>query len=593
MNLKNIETDLGDRVYPMKVESILTNRQMNNNNEPVFNFNLKNIKTLNVNNNNVFRKPMGKSNEHGHTKNVNSLPVNTVSQLNCKNVMQETSSPVKMASQISSLNNNLTTNYTDNAKDMLTIKTSSLEGESIIPSPSNFKFLFNTLKTISSKITPTNSNKICYNFNDENIKILDYGEENQMILISIQQFGRMIKLHSNFNLNDLIEENTIRLNHLNELLKSMNFIYKKEEASKVDLKKPLHSTKNCKKGSYYLQKFVINQDNNVNTNKITGPNKLKKGTVSKLFSPVAAKSGKINFDLKLPIKNIPDIHNNISLGSSQNPSESKISSAKTRERIINEIYTNSDFRIKKYNIFLDFIGLNINDIKDIIFSQNKIEPMSQNCLNDSISKNIHLGKIVVELNTHEKKITPTSNEIEKLAKEINEDKSLIFSSISILNSTLKKARLEDMTSNKIIEFSKNLTQLYNSQKVDLCDFNESDIQEYDAYEYLRSPRYNNFTNHVNTKKIIIKRNEKKNNNLIGNLSRSFIISSINSDFYKYFVDDSCNNIQANTISNEMSVMKGHGSGMCEGLEQSAIYKKNHSRKFSEDLEKTIENIQRM
>ena len=46
-----------------------------------------------------------------------------------------------MASQISHLNNNLTTNYTDNDIEQLTIKTSSLENLSVNLSPLNFKFL--------------------------------------------------------------------------------------------------------------------------------------------------------------------------------------------------------------------------------------------------------------------------------------------------------------------------------------------------------------------------------------------------------------------------------------------------------------------
>ena len=588
-NLKIIDTDSGDRFFPSKDESNFTSR-LNINNEPINKLIIKNSKTINVNNNNVFRKPIGKNNENGHTKNAISNPMIAGIQLSSKNAIQGNSSPSKLASHVSSLNNNLLTNNTDNAKELLTIKTSSLEGESINPSPTNFKFLLNNLNTISSKITPTNSNNLTYNFK-ENIKILDNNSHNENILDFIQKFGTLLKTNINFNSNALSEENAKRLNQLNETLKSMNFIFKKQGNSNVDMKKPLHTTKNCKKGSYDLQKFIVAQDNN-NKNKTPGSNKQSTKIVSKLFSPLAVKSMKINFDFKFSFKNqLSDTQFNISqTSSSQNPIDCKVSSAKTKERIINEIYTNSDFRIKKYKTLFDFLDINIKDIKEMIETQTKIDLKSHNCSKFKFHNNKDLN-LEDDSHTHIKKMNPKINE--KQSKDNIEEKSYIFSSISILNSTLMKAKLEDLTSNKIIELSKNNTYLHLSQKADICDFNESDIQEYDDEEFFKSPRFINFENQVKDKKNIIDRNQKKNTNILSNLSRSFIISSINSDFYKYFVEDSFNNYHANTISNEMSVLKGYGSGLCDGFEQSTINKKCHSRMFSDDLEKTIENIQRM
>ena len=78
-----------------------------------------------------------------------------------------------MASQISHLNNNLTTNYTDNDIEQLTIKTSSLENLSVNLSPLNFKFLMMNLNNICNKITPMNQNKFNSNFKLDNFKSLE------------------------------------------------------------------------------------------------------------------------------------------------------------------------------------------------------------------------------------------------------------------------------------------------------------------------------------------------------------------------------------------------------------------------------------
>ena len=602
-----MDIDSSERLNTLKLESNLSNQQTKNN-DTSLHFNLKSLKAFNVNNNNVFRKPIGKNIQNGHTKNVISNPISSMNQLKCNNYLnnnhsnkntnlnsiQETTSPGKITSQISSINNNLTTNFTDNAKEFLTIKTNSLENESVNPSPSNFKFLMNNLKTISQKITPTNQIKFSYNFNEENIKIFQNDTDLNGLLNSIKKFGSMIKPNTNFNLNELKQENLKKLNELNELLKSMNFFYKKEETPKIDLKKPLNSTKNSKKENFIndLHKGMLNQEKTLITNKNICSIKPKKNNVHKLFSPPAAKTSKINFDLKLSIKNIND-HSNNSQIFSHNPSESKVNSAKTRERIINEIYTSSDLRIKKYKTFLEFLGINLKDIREIMLSQNNFDLSCYNGINKTKkSNNLHQSnKIELDKNSHGKKISPTSNEIEKIAKEINEGKSLIFSSISILNSTLKKTRPEDLTSNKIIDLSKNHSNFLILNKEEICDFNESDIKEFYADECLKSPRYE-IDNQLNAKNRVSKRNVERANNLLSNLSRSFIISSINSDFYKYFIEDSSNNCQVNTLSNEMSVLKGFGSDLLEGIEQSIIIKKNNTIK-NEDLERTIENIQRM
>jgi hypothetical protein len=56
------------------------------------------------------------------------------------------SAPIKFGPHISNLTNNMNTNYTDNPKEQLTIKTNSLENESVVSSPSNFKRSFYSAK---------------------------------------------------------------------------------------------------------------------------------------------------------------------------------------------------------------------------------------------------------------------------------------------------------------------------------------------------------------------------------------------------------------------------------------------------------------
>jgi len=571
----------------MRLETNLTNRQINLNNEPGH----KNVKTIILNTKKkYFKKPLNKANEQFLSKLINSHTLNTVAQYNTTNVYHNNksekqsntntaqfSAPLKFGPHFSNLTNNMNTNYTDNPKEQLTIKTNSLENESVVPSPSNFKSIVNNLKAISSKLTPTNQSQRKFLFSEENIKILEVNEEPTekiTILNTIQQFVAFLKTHVTVNISTLKEQNNLKLQELNEVLKSIDFAYHKEESLKSDLKKPLHSTKNSKVPSFGndLQRNTSSQE----MNKFGVNNKKANKIGSNLFSPVS-KSVKINFDLKLSNQN----------SSSTNAAEIKINSAKTRERIINEIYTNSDQRIKKYNTFFDFLVVYLKDIKEIVYTpRNKIENSNTN-ITENKSNNLFPCTINFDINLHQKKISPTSNDIEKLAREINEDKSLKFSSISILNSTFKKARLDDFTYNNFLEISKNIT--HNTQKKgDICDFNESEIQEYNEEEYFKSPRYKNQMNNGIT--IIVTRNDKRNS--LNNLSKSFFISSINSDFYNYFVEETCQNYNENNISNEMSILRGQESKIEEIFEQSTIKKRNMSN-VSEDLEKTRENFNKM
>jgi len=183
---------------------------------------------------------------------------------------------------------------------------------------------------------------------------------------------------------------------------------------------------------------------------------------------------------------------------------------------------------------------------------------------------------------HFKKKSSTSNEIDKIARKINEENNLMFSSISFLNSTPKK----QPDSDKIASISKEKGKINYSE-----NYNDSDIEEFDynedKKEYFQQKPNENSTN----ERVKKYKNKRKNNNTnildLINVSKSFIISSINSEFYKDLFYESFFDHNNNNISNEMSELKGDLLVLNDNIEQSIILER---KDINESLDKTKENI---
>jgi hypothetical protein len=138
--------------------------------------------------------------------------------------------------------------------------------------------------------------------------------------------------------------------------------------------------------------------------------------------------------------------------------------------IKNEILINSEMRMKRYGILLDFINSNLREINDIVTNQNNEE----------------LGKID-EVN---------SNRLSSLHSKIN------------LNS-----------------------------KTNIYDYEDSEMHE----------------NVANLPKVNL--NNNKTRYINQDITKSLLISSINSDFYQDLIDGSFNIAIGNNISNDMSTIK--------------------------------------
>jgi hypothetical protein len=162
-----------------------------------------------------------------------------------------------------------------------------------------------------------------------------------------------------------------------------------------------------------------------------------------------------------------------------------------KEDLISDIYVNSDLRIKRYTVLFDFLSDNIKEIKEIVIQNTKTKSVEKNTLLKSSSSN-NLKKSLKE-------------------RECAESQNLVFSSLSLLNSTVKKDNKETV----------------------VWDFNESEIEE-DKINILNN-------NNLHNKSLRINNNEL-----------SLIISTISSEFYKKLLEESGGLNKNINFSNEMN-----------------------------------------
>ena len=163
-----------------------------------------------------------------------------------------------------------------------------------------------------------------------------------------------------------------------------------------------------------------------------------------------------------------------------------------KEDLISDIYINSDLRIKRYSVLFDFLSNNIKEIKEIIIQNTKTKLVEKTTLlKSSSSKNL---------------------KISLKEREAAESQNLVFSSLSLLNSTIKKDNKDTV----------------------VCDYNESDIEEDKILD-------NHNKNNPQNKSL------KLNNNDL-----SLIISTLSSEFYKKLLEDSSVFNKNTNFSNEMN-----------------------------------------
>jgi hypothetical protein len=469
-------------------------------------------------------------------------------------------------------------------------------------SPSNYKTVGNNLKTISSKITPKathntflasnllsskkNSNNNLKNINlfEKTIKIVEYNDEknnvdldNLNILQTIQQFGQILR-NTNLGQNCIYsEENLRKINELNEVLKSLG----NENKDSIPSNPSKQEDKTVSIGSG--GRAVTTSNNNLG-----GSLKAVKNNQKTYFSHTNNNGVKKNLkNLHNTVKQTlsPKMNTNERLLTKENEdcnitgfSEQKINSATKKDVIISEIYKNSDYRIKRYGVLFEFITTNIAEIKNLIMTST----LKKSEAGDEDKEDLMKLNLLSNHECHFKKKSSTSNEIDKIARKINEENNLMFSSISFLNSTPKK----QPDSDKIASISKEKGKINYSE-----NYNDSDIEEFDynedKKEYFQQKPNENSTN----ERVKKYKNKRKNNNTnildLINVSKSFIISSINSEFYKDLFYESFFDHNNNNISNEMSELKGDLLVLNDNIEQSIILER---KDINESLDKTKENI---
>ena len=462
-------------------------------------------------------------------------------------------SPLKNIKQISShTNNDLTTNNTDILKDCLTLKKNTMEqsGDVAFNSQSlcnnNYKTISNNLKTISGKITPkscqnsnffsnnlkSNNNQNTINLFDRTIKIVQYNDENAKdlleleninILNSIQQFGFILK-STNLSGNCIFSiDNLKKITILNEVLKALE----NENLDNLSSTSSKNQINNSKTNNNHLFANLTNNTHNL----IKNPKTLLRSQKTILNTEIQRNGPSLRlFKLHSSIeRQIIETRINESEDSNlASFSENKINIDNKKDLIISEIYRNSDIRIKRYRILFEFISTNISELKNLIIS-NKSNELGFCEDNNEINKLLNLNDCVEH---HLKKKSSTSNEIDKIAQKINEDNNLMLSTISILNSTLKKHKEQ---SEKMINTSKNNRKLDNSENCNDSDIEENaNIDEKIEFCHKMTKLKINEILLTNDKEI----KKKRNNTDFVNVSISLIISSINSDFYKDLINKS-------------------------------------------------------
>jgi hypothetical protein len=273
-----------------------------------------------------------------------------------------------------------------------------------------------------------------YTSNRDKLNISDQ-METDFILSNIDKLKLIFKANDPNNMTKLIksERNQIELNHLNQMLNSVT-------ATNTN--------------SLALSDKKINV---INSNMLSG----------EFFSSQS---------ITTPSKESKAVNHN---------TDSKKAEEEKKEKINTEIYTNSDLRIKRYGILLDFINTNLKEINDLVCNKNNEASLYK----------------IDEVN---------SNKMSSLHSRIN------------LNSR---------------------TNLL--EKDNIYDYEDSEMQEYTNIAIVVKGKIE-YKNQV--------ANPFKNN--IADITKSILVSSINSDFYQDLLEGSFNNIQSFlNISNDMSSIR--------------------------------------
>jgi hypothetical protein len=284
---------------------------------------------------------------------------------------------------------------------------------------------------IDNSETNINENNRNYASNKDVVNISDQAAETENILSHIVQLKYLFKSNE-INMTKLMksEENQKQLNMLNHMLNSVNPVNQVSSSTTSDKK-----------------------INVINSNMLS---------CDFTNNPIAAA---------------------ISHGSTNKPE-------KQEKKINNEIYTNSDLRIKRYGILLDFINSNLKEINDIVSNRNP----------------------------------DTSRDLYKIDEVQSNKLSSLHSRINLNSRT-----------NIIID------------KDNIYDYEDSEMHEF--------PVANTGRHKAQTQRELVNINLPLRNN---DISRSILISSINSEFYQDLVDGSFANMQSFFTANisDMSNLKG-------------------------------------
>jgi hypothetical protein len=439
--------------------------------------------------------------------------------------------PSKNYLNTNSYNNQISTNCSESNKDkeiIVDYKTTSPKYNFIETPKNKDNSKFNRQFTVPN--TNNDYNNYLSNHNTNlNINTNEIINNNiqSEILSSILNFKSLLKSNESANNIEKLFKSEESMNKINQLNMKLNSIGSKYGNNvnmintNINMVNTLGVTNNINISSNnysYLSQMGHTDNNVVSSNtscRFNNVNVINANMLSDGFSPKVEK--KLN-DIK--------------------EEEDSKSQNQNKDKILNEIYHNSDIRIKRYEILLDFITANLKEINQIVNT-------STNNSQHQIKNKSNNGPVLSQdTNLMQNNILPQEDLVK--IEEVNSDK---------LSSLHSKINLTSKTN-------------LNPDKENLYDYEDSEMQEKSNVILpagnMNGRDYLNFNLNLNLnlsltpdeliQPVFAKRPSHKREP-----SPSLLISSINSEFYKNLMDDSFagggginNHLLLNNISNEMS-----------------------------------------
>jgi hypothetical protein len=426
---------------------------------------------------NLWRKPVhvGGGTQVPINENQNK-PVNKFNKVKAVNLNIKSPNLLMNSNMTGNNTNILSTNYTDNKRDELltelTEKTTSPINRCINPNDKNTNKAINK-KFISKTLKNDSNSKPVEKYNQANNYMTNYKTNVNLTPATNENYQSEI-LSSIMNFKTLLKSNE-KENNMDKLLSSEENAYKIQEL-------------NCRLNIYgggivnnmYRTNHNISHDSK---NLLNENNIIRRDT---FIEPAGKPINVIN-------ANMLGEHTNFF----KRPEEKK------EEKMMNEIAVNSDMRLKRYEILLEFINSNLKEINQIMSNSHSNQQGLLCVPNQQPNNSSDMNKIE-EVN---------SNKMSSLHSKIN------------LNS---QAMIEK----------------------DMYEYEESILNEKVGRPYMKNQREDSNI-YLNLDNITDNNQREIANKPKNDAAPSFFVSSINSDFYQHLLEESYSNINHNFI-NDMS-----------------------------------------